>query len=299
MDFYLITGFLGAGKTTFLKNFIQLFAGKRIYLIINEFGAAGVDGTLLREVNATLAEINNGSIFCACRLDKFEDTLIDAIAAQPDVIITEASGLADPTNVQRVLGQYPAIAYKGSICLVDSVRLERVFSTAIVCPRQLMVSSLVLLNKTDLASEEQRRKTEALVQEANPAATVLPTTFGQIQPEWLANLTPVPDIAAAAVQKDITLQKACLVVSPSMPKESLAKCLAQLSESTWRMKGFLTLAEGDFFADCTGASIALTPWEKETDNRLVLLAGRGMPLRKAIKLALRWYPDDLTLQKEN
>ncbi len=299
MEFYLVTGFLGAGKTTFLKNFIKLFAGKRVYLIINEFGAAGVDGTLLREMDATLAEINNGSIFCACRLDKFEDTLNEAIAAAPDVIITEASGLSDPTNVQRVLAQYPAIQYQGSVCLVDSVRLERVFSTAVVCPRQLTVASLILLNKTDLATEEQLAKTQALVQEANPAATILPTTFGQIQPDWLAHLAPVLDLAEAALQRDITLQKECLLVSPNMPKESLAKCLAQLSESTWRMKGVLTLAEGDFFVDCTGAMVSITPWAKQTDNQLVLLAGRGMSLRKAIKLATTWYPDYLTLKKEH
>ncbi len=298
MDFYLVTGFLGAGKTTFLKNLIAQFAGKRIYLIINEFGAAGVDGTLLREMNATLAEINNGSIFCACRLDKFEDTLIEAIAAQPDVIITEASGLADPTNVQRVLKHYPAICYRGSICLVDSARLEKVFSTAIVCPRQLMVAGLILLNKTDKTSPEQLAKTKELVRGANPAALQKETTFGQIDPTWLAALTPTPDLAEAASAQDITLQKACLTVAPNMPKESLEKCLLQLCESTWRMKGFVTLAEGSFFVDCTGASICITPWDDKTDGQLVLLAGRGMPLRKAIKTAIAWYGAYLQQSKE-
>ena len=66
-ELYLITGFLGAGKTTFLKNFIRMFDGRRLHLIINEFGREGVDGTLLREVGAAMDEINNGSIFCTCR----------------------------------------------------------------------------------------------------------------------------------------------------------------------------------------------------------------------------------------
>ena len=56
MDLYLITGFLGAGKTTFLREFVRQFAGKRLRLIINEFGKAGVDGALLQDVNAVLAE---------------------------------------------------------------------------------------------------------------------------------------------------------------------------------------------------------------------------------------------------
>ena len=75
MELYLITGFLGAGKTTFLKNFARQFAGRRLRLIINEFGRVGVDGTLLRELDAALDEISNGSIFCACRLDQFEAAL--------------------------------------------------------------------------------------------------------------------------------------------------------------------------------------------------------------------------------
>ncbi|MFI3169693.1 MAG: GTP-binding protein [Faecalibacterium sp.] len=298
MDFYLVTGFLGAGKTTFLKNFIQLFPNQKIYLIINEFGAAGVDGTLLADMNATLAEINNGSIFCACRLDKFEETLMQAIAAQPDVIITEASGLADPTNVQRVLAQYPSVQYKGSVCLVDSVRLERVFSTAVVCPRQLSVASLILLNKTDLATPAQLATTKELVQQVNPAATMVETAFGVVQPQWLTHLTPVLDLAQAAQEKDITLQKQCLLVSPDMPKQNLERCLAQLSESSWRMKGFITVAEGDYFVDCTGATISMTPWQQGTDQQLVVLAGRGMPLRKAIKLAVEWYPSYLKVKKE-
>ena len=64
MDMFLITGFLGAGKTTFIKNMIKHLSGERIYLIINEFGREGIDGTLLAELGAAIDEIDNGSIFC-------------------------------------------------------------------------------------------------------------------------------------------------------------------------------------------------------------------------------------------
>ena len=57
---YLVTGFLGAGKSTFLKNFIRLFAGQKVQLIINDFGREGVDGTLLAELGAELDEIAGG-----------------------------------------------------------------------------------------------------------------------------------------------------------------------------------------------------------------------------------------------
>ena len=225
MELYLITGFLGAGKTTFLKNFARQFAGRRLRLIINEFGRAGVDGTLLRELDAALDEISNGSIFCACRLDQFEAALEQAAADAPDVALVEASGLADPTNVRRVLAQFPAVSYQGSVCVADAARLEKVFSTARACPRQLAVSSLVLLNKTDLATEAQCAEAKALILRANPAARIRRTQFGRFEPEWLSLIVPDVDVDEVLDMPDITLQKAVLQIRPTMPFAALQKCL--------------------------------------------------------------------------
>ena len=122
---YLTTGFLGAGKTTFLKNFIRLFSGKRIQLIVNEFGKEGVDGVLLEELGAVLQEISGGSVFCACRIDQFEKVLKQSANLNADVILVEASGLSDPTGVRRLFSQtdrFPNIDYQGAVCLVDAVR---------------------------------------------------------------------------------------------------------------------------------------------------------------------------------
>jgi len=76
---YLITGFLGAGKTTFLQKFVKLFPDKRIALIINEFGKSGVDGTLLQSLDIAMTEIDNGSIFCSCRVEQFEGAVISIL----------------------------------------------------------------------------------------------------------------------------------------------------------------------------------------------------------------------------
>ena len=120
---YLVTGFLGAGKTTFLKEFVRIFDGKKISVIVNEFGKAGVDGALLSDLALTLAEIDNGSIFCVCQLPNFERTLAAQLEEEPDVIVVEASGLADPTSVGGILAdstKFPTAEYAGAICLVDA-----------------------------------------------------------------------------------------------------------------------------------------------------------------------------------
>ena len=76
----------------------------------------GIDGELLSELGIALDEINNGSIFCSCRLDKFENVLQQVLQEKPDVIIVEASGLSDPTNVKKILNQrekFPGLEYMG------------------------------------------------------------------------------------------------------------------------------------------------------------------------------------------
>ena len=87
---YLITGFLGAGKTTFLHQFVRLFPDRRTAIVVNEFGKQGVDGTLLEDLDIKMEEINNGSIFCACKIEQFEDALLRLQKENFDVIFVEA-----------------------------------------------------------------------------------------------------------------------------------------------------------------------------------------------------------------
>ena len=158
---YLITGFLGAGKTTFLKQFMKQFSSERMHIIVNEFGKEGIDGELLSELGIALDEINNGSIFCSCRLDKFENVLQQVLQEKPDVIIVEASGLSDPTNVKKILNQrekFPGLEYMGCVCLLDARQFPKVYETAVVVKKQIQVSDLLLLNNVKTEEIEQIQK---------------------------------------------------------------------------------------------------------------------------------------------
>ncbi|MEG1270477.1 MAG: CobW family GTP-binding protein [Ruthenibacterium sp.] len=304
MELYCITGFLGAGKTTFLKNFIRLFEHRKIFLLINEFGKVGVDASLLRAMHATLAEINNGSIFCACRLDQFEAALEDAVRQKPDVILVEASGLSDPTNIRKVLSQpmYRSIDYKGCICLVDAVRFEKVVRTARVCPKQIAVSSLALLNKTDLASLVNLENIAQLIREINPAIAIQKTIYGAFDAAWLPLIVPQVAVEESDFGADITLQKASISIAQTMSIAQLHSLLAMLAEDTYRMKGFVRLEQQNYLVDCVGPMIQILPYEKEPNDALgtiVLLAGQGMPLRKSIQKATAWYSEYITEGKND
>ncbi len=299
MKLYLTTGFLGAGKTTFLKNFLRLFEKQKLYLIINEFGREGVDGTLLREMNTYMAEINNGSIFCACRLDKFEEELRAIIKnhADTEVIIVEASGLSDPTNVRSVLqaSAFQTIEYCGSVCLLDAARFQKVKSTARVVPKQIQVSSLGLINKTDLVQKQQIEELKQDVLAMNPAMHLECTQFGAVQADWLRYITPQLNMEQALTKRDITLQKATLHINENMSVQTLKACLQMIAEDTYRIKGFVRLQGSVYLVDCVGSYLQVGPYAGDTcnENALVVLAGVGMSLRKALKTAQEWYPNDI------
>lgn len=297
---YLITGFLGAGKTTFLKKFIRQNAGRRMRVLVNEFGKEGIDGKLLAELGVVIDEINNGSIFCSCRLDKFEDVLTEALSDAPELIIVEASGLSDPTNIRKILAQpqFGCIDFLGSICLVDAVNIKKVFSTARVCKKQISVSNLLLINKTDIADEEQLAAAEELLHGSYPDIITHRTSFGEVKPEWLCEMKNIVDGGAPVFQtKDIGLQKALVNIEDSMTLYELNNFLEMFIEDTYRVKGFARLSGENYLVDCVGAMVSVTPYAgvvpEDSENKIVVLAGTGMPMQKSLESAAQWYKEKI------
>ena len=294
---YLITGFLGAGKTTFLQKFTGLFPDRKIALVINEFGAAGVDGVLLQDLKIQLTEINNGSIFCACKLEQFEAAIRKIMELnRPELIFVEASGLSDPTAVRGIFrpGAFPDLEYAGAICLVDAARFHKVYQTARVCRMQLAISDLVLINKTDLAGREQIDGIAAIALAQKPARPVHETAFGEFDVRWLEELeNPQADSGPMEGHiKDINLQKLTLAVS-GFDRKSLESFLRMFAEDTYRIKGFVELDRAVCVADCVGPLVEIRPFagEPSEPGKLVVLFGHGLPAKKSIREAISWFPD--------
>ena len=296
---FLITGFLGAGKTTFLKNFIRLFAGQHIQLIVNEFGKEGVDGALLSDLGAYLNEISGGSVFCSCRLDQFEKVLRQSADLHPDVILVEASGLSDPTGVRKLFSQtdrFPHIDYQGAICLVDALRFPKIYATARTCMKQLASGDLAVINKTDLASDDQLAETRSLIREQRPDMPVIETTFGAVSVEILDALARAKALPEdkMPLTADLTLRKLAISIAPTITSYELQKFIEMFAEYTFRVKGFIRTVEGLRMADCVGNVVSVKPCEQltvppERIGWLNVLSGAGMPINKAVREACNWY----------
>lgn len=294
-DFYLITGFLGAGKTSFLKEFVRLFEGKKISIIVNEFGKENIDGHLLENLKAKLATIINGSIFCVCRLEDFEKALDEMLRESPDVLLVESSGLSDPSAINQILKRRDPgslINYKGCICIADAVNIKKVISTSVVSQKQLAIAGTVVINKIDLTNDLE--ETKNLIKAHNPNAQIVESAFGAFSPpahDLLLNPGCYGDSSSEPGRRDLTLQSYLIEVDPAMSLKDLKAFIGLIVDQTYRIKGFVSLNEGNFFVDCVSDKLQVTPTDKATGqpNRIVALSGKGMPTRAAIRDAVKAY----------
>ncbi len=182
----LVTGFLGSGKTTFLKNYLNEFSGKRkIGIIQNEFSDVNIDCHELRQENSDfqILEVNNGSVFCVCLLGSFIGSLAAFIDRhQPDELILEASGMSDPLSIGQIL-QSPLLKHKVYLdhvwCLVDALNFEKISGLQTRVNHQVRIADTIIVNKSDLAEN----KIDTIIHRIkylNPFATVVATTFARI-----------------------------------------------------------------------------------------------------------------------
>ena len=151
---YIITGFLGVGKSSMMTNTIKNhFQDKQIALIVNEFGEIGVDQNILKNVHSDVIEISEGCI-CCTMAQEFETGVIEIINKyNPEIIFVETSGAAEPFPVFMSL-QNLGIAVDGVICVAD-VKNYTSYMDNPTAKYQVGGSNIIVLNKTDLVNDEE------------------------------------------------------------------------------------------------------------------------------------------------
>lgn len=157
MNAFVITGFLGVGKTTLLTNTVkQHFGDKNIAIIVNEFGDVGIDSKILNNIHSEVLEISEGCICCKLA-QEFESGVIEIMNKyNPDILFVETSGASEPFPIFLSL-QNLGIAVEGVICVCDAKHFDTYKDNA-TARYQLGGSNIIVLNKTDLVNEAQLLK---------------------------------------------------------------------------------------------------------------------------------------------
>ena len=171
----VLSGFLGSGKTTLLNRILHLQTDERIGVVVNEFGSVGVDRHLIAVQQDGLIELTNGCICCSVKEDLLQ-TLIGMVERKPVVerIFIETTGIADPAALISTF-LHPSLEVctilDGLITLVDCENWHRIASVP-EAVAQVRTADIILLSKTDLASEGDVEKTEQHILELNAHARV-------------------------------------------------------------------------------------------------------------------------------
>ena len=151
---FVITGFLGVGKTTMLINTVKkYFSDKKVAIVVNEFGDIGVDGNILSNVYSEVLEISEGCICCQLA-EEFENGVIEIMNKyNPEIIFVETSGASEPFPIFLSL-QNLGIAVEGVICVVDSKNISS-YKDNSTAKYQIGGSNIIVLNKTDLVTDTE------------------------------------------------------------------------------------------------------------------------------------------------
>jgi G3E family GTPase len=156
----IVTGFLGAGKTTLVNRILTGDHGHRIAVIVNEFGEVGIDHHLLIASDQEVIQMNNGCICCSVRGDLLRSLFeLTAHRARFDTVIIETTGLAEPAPVAQTLYADERIrsefALEGVITVVDAKHVAAQLEESAEACEQIAFADLIVLNKTDLAAPEE------------------------------------------------------------------------------------------------------------------------------------------------
>lgn len=175
---FVITGFLGVGKTTMLTSSVkQYFPDKKIAIVVNEFGDIGVDSKILTNVYSEVLEISEGCICCQLA-EEFESGVTEIIEKyDPEIIFVETSGASEPFPIFLSL-QNLGISVDGIICVVDSKNFDS-YKDNSTARYQLGGSNIIVMNKTDLVSEEEAKAVETEIRTVKEKYDIKNTMTGK------------------------------------------------------------------------------------------------------------------------
>lgn len=259
IPFHIISGFLGSGKTTFLKRIIENYSEEyKLGIIQNEFAPSNIDGSVLKNSgkNFDLLEINNGSVFCVCLLGDFVRSLEKFIDEyQPDILIIEASGLSDTTSISEVLSA-GALGEKlflaSNWCIVDAPNYSKTGMMKQRVNQQIRMADEVIINKIDLGSENTG-ELESEIKQLNPYAKIRKTTFCDVKFESLKTAgTKKFYFNIPEPMNRPEINSMVLKTGRKPDRESFENFLKEWAPKSYRIKGFVNTSDKKTLAvQCT------------------------------------------------
>jgi G3E family GTPase len=260
-NLFLITGFLGSGKTTLLRHILNWpgdLAGTA--LIVNEFGPVGIDGQLLQDSSVPFVELTNGCICCTLQTNLLRtiEELLKNI--QPQRIFIETTGIADPFDIVCNLTDSPLsskLAPPLVVTVFDAELWEAKDCFGPVFYNQIRAADLFVLNKIDLLPQEMIPKYLEEIRTVNTCCSIIPTTFGRLDPEdlWTMSLNLEKDYSPQGKWMNFSISSTSEIGYSTFSFENEApfddpcffRFIEGLPADVYRLKGFIRLKSKRLF----------------------------------------------------
>jgi G3E family GTPase len=297
----VLTGYLGAGKTTLLNHILTHEHGKKVAVIVNEFGEVGIDHQLVIDADEEIFEMNNGCICCTVRGDLIR--IIGNLMKRRDRfdhLVIETTGLADPAPVIQTFfvdeDMQDKLSLDAVVTVVDTKHIQQHWD-ADEAQEQIAFADVILLNKTDLVSPEELDKLERKIRGMNAIAKIYRTQNSQLEMEALLgvqafDLQRALDIdpqflSEDAHEHDETVGSVAIVEAGALNGDKLNLWLSELlgerGTDIFRMKGILNVAGEDCRYVFQGVHMLFNgtrdrPWKpNETRKNKLVFIGRNLP----------------------
>ncbi len=292
----IITGFLGAGKTTFINQLLKDNPETQFALVENEFGEVSIDTKLIKGVDASqMFELKQGCICCTIS-DEFELVLQELAERFPDVehLLIETTGIADPASVIRPfftdINLKEIYQYSGTICLVDAINFEKSPEKEITV-KQLVVADLVLISKTENLSIIKKKAFKESLQKISPFAKIDFFAFNlwnNIQLKSLLRKHRTEFDYAGFPVSHTNLSTKTLIFNQPISKEYFIRWLTYTLDihknEIYRTKGILCFENEpyEYILQGVGGSFEITEGDLILDSiqSIVVVIGRNIPVLK-------------------
>jgi G3E family GTPase len=289
VPYTVLGGYLGAGKTTLLNQLLRVNDGKRLAVIVNDFGDIGIDAELIANQAGNTINLTNGCICCNAS-DGLANVLdgLRAVADSLDHVIVEASGVSDPVRIGHYALPF-GFELRGVIVLADTEQVQArstdkyVGDTVIT---QLRGADLLVLTKTDLVEHARLADVLAWLGEIAPGTPIVQSAHGHLSTEIvLGDIAPTPSTPAASVETHaVDYDRWSHVGTEPIDRSVLEAFVSALPEGVLRAKGIIHLSddpEHRHILQVVGHRATLTAdtrWadDDERGTRLVVIAPPGI-----------------------
>lgn len=293
----LVTGFLGSGKTTCLEHIARDHAGMSLLFVVNEFGQVDVDGRRLAQTLDQVEPIPGGSIFCKCLVSTFIEKMqavadrADALAL--DAVIVEASGMADPGVVDRMLpetGLGDRFELVQVVTLVDPGNFAKLLATLPNLTSQVKAADVIAINKADCHDDSQLQAIEDQVRQLNPNAKLERTTHGQLSLDVTGAGRTTQAQGEYAKCADPNYATTVLRFRQPVPVTTVSGLVRAVGDDLFRAKGAVRTTDGPLAIEFSASGLSHEPTKmgEGQASELVLIAhgrSRGRLLAATARLA--------------